>query len=143
MLQYRRETAMVQREFERDMLKKILVASMFVLAATPALAFGGCTEPYGPVIPDGNSATEEQLKHSLSDVKQFIKDSDEYQTCIANEVNRQADEARRSKDKKPLDPSVKAEADALIAKNQQLKQRVGDEFNTAANAYNAKHPKTP
>lgn len=126
------------------MVKKYLFVAMFALASTPAWAgFGGCTEPYGPAIPNGNTATEDQLKHTLADVKQFMKDSDEYQTCLANEVNRQADEARRSKDKKPLDPSVKAEADSLIARNQETKQKIGDEFNAAANAYNAKHPSPP
>jgi hypothetical protein len=77
---------------------------------------------------------------SQSDVKDFLKSSDDYQTCLISDLQEQKRQAARSKDKKPLDPSIEADVNAKIAKNQKLKEQVGAEFNNAVHAYQAKHP---
>lgn len=124
------------------MLRRISLASCLVLAmAAPALAdSSSCYEPIAPAAVDGKTATEAQLKSSLGDVKEFIKQSDDYQTCLLSDLAEQKRTAARSKDKKPLDPSIEADADAKIAKNQALKEQVGSEYNAAATAYKAAHP---
>jgi hypothetical protein len=124
------------------MLRNFSLASVMVLAmAVPALAdASSCYEPIAPAAVDGNTATEAQLKSSLSDVKDFIKASDDYQTCLIADLQQQKRDAARSKDKKPLDPSIEADANARIAKNQALKERIGTEYNNAVHAYQAKHP---
>jgi hypothetical protein len=126
------------------MLSRISLASVFVLAmAAPALAdASSCYEPIAPAAIDGNTATEAQMKASLSDVKDFIKSSDDYQTCLLSDLQQQKREASRQKDKdkQKLDPSIEADVNARIAKNQKLKEQVGGEYNTAAQAFKAKHP---
>ena len=126
------------------MLGKVTLASIFVLAmAVPALAdASSCYEPIAPAAVDGSTATEAQMKASLSDVKDFIKSSDDYQTCLLSDFQQQKRDAskQKDKDKQKLDPSIEADVNARIAKNQKLKEQVGGEYNAAATAYKAKHP---
>ena len=119
------------------------MSMVFVLGmAAPALAdSSSCYEPYPPAAMDGNTATEDQMKSAVKDVKSFIAASDDYQSCLLSDLARQKREAARSKDKTPLDPSIEAGVDAKVSANQALKVKVGSEFNDAVKAYNAKHPK--
>ena len=115
-----------------------LAAALAIGMAAPAMAQSTCQEPIAPAAVDGGTATKEQLKAALVDVKTFIKQSDDYQECLYKDLKDQADAAK--KDKKELDPSIPAGVDAKVKANQALKERVGAEFNAAAVAYNAKHP---
>ena len=124
------------------MLSRIAIASAFVLGmAAPALAdSSSCSEPYPPTAIDGNTATADQMKAAHNDVVNFIKSSDDYQSCLNADYTAQAQAAAKSKDKKPLDPSIKADVEAKLEANQKEKEKVGAEFNTAVVAYKAKHP---
>jgi cell pole-organizing protein PopZ len=123
------------------MLNKSLLVSIFVLAATPAFAdFSDCYEPIPPAPLDGKNATQEQMKHTLADVKDFIKQSDDYQNCMNGQYIAMERKAKQSKDKTPLDPSIAVGVKAKIDANQKLKEQVGAEFNTAAHDYNIAHP---
>ena len=122
------------------MLKTLaLAAALTIGMAAPALADSSmCQEPIAPAAVDGNTASKDQIKSALQDVKTFIKQSDDYQECLYKDLKDQADTAK--KDKKELDPAISAAVDAKVKANQALKERVGAEFNAAAQAYNAKHP---
>ena len=124
------------------MLNKFVMSAVFVLGmASPALAdASSCNEPYPPAAVDGNTATEGQMKSALSDVKSFIGASDDYQSCLLSEFAQKKRDAAKSKDKTPLDPSIEAGVNAKIKANQDLKVKVGAEFNSAVQAYKAKHP---
>ena len=124
------------------MLSRIAMASAFVLAlAAPALAdSSSCSEPYAPSALDGNTATLDQLKAAAHDANLFMKASDDYQSCLNADYVAQEQAAAKSKDKKPLDPSIKADVEARIRSNQGQKEKVGAEFQAALNAYKAKHP---
>lgn len=126
------------------MLKTSLIAVAFVLGATPVLAqsLNDCYEPIPPAAVDGGAATEAQMKAAQSDVKDFIKASDDYQDCLNHQFAELKRKAAMSKDKQPLDPSIQAEVAAREDKNQKTKEKVGAEFNAAVAAYNAKHPKS-
>ena len=125
------------------MLKQSMVLAIAVMASTPAFAqLSSCYEPIPPVAVDGSVATEDQMKHALNDVKDFIKSSDDYQICLNSQLIKMKRDADKSKDKQPLDPSVQANVQSKIDANQKLKEKVGAEYNTAAVAFNAKHPKT-
>jgi hypothetical protein len=123
------------------MLKKSLVACAFVLMSAPALA-DPCSEPIAPAAIDGATATEAQMKAAVADVKTFIKDSDDYQTCLLADLTAQKRAAKnqKDKDKQKLDPGVEAAVQAKIDTNQKLKERVGAEYNAAVVAFKAKHP---
>ena len=116
-----------------------LVTALVALSSAPAFAASVCSEPIAPAAVDGTVATQVQMNSALDDVKTFIKQSDDYQTCLYREYNQMVADA--TKDKKPVDPAWKAAVDAKVQANQDLKVKVGSEFNTAAVAFNAKHPK--
>lgn len=123
------------------MLKKSVAICAFALAATPAFAdMSSCYEPIPPAAVDGAAATEQQMMHAQSDVKEFIKSSDDYQTCLNSELLSAKKKAKNSKDKTPLDPSIESGVQSKIDSNQKLKEKVGAEFNTSVLAYKAKHP---
>ena len=124
------------------MLTRFVMTAAFVFGtAAPALAAASaCNEPYAPAAVDGGAATEAQMKSAHDDVMNFIRDSDAYQDCLNADYMAQEREAKKQKDAKPLDPSIKADVDARIHKNQAEKEKVGTEFNTAVQAYKAKHP---
>jgi len=124
------------------MLNKIAMTTIFLFGmAAPALAdSSSCYEPIAPAAVDGNTATEDQLKSALKDVKSFIQASDDYQTCLLSDLASQKKKAAQSKDKTPLDPSVEADVNNRIKNNQAEKEKVGAEFNAGVQAYKAKHP---
>jgi len=124
------------------MLTRFVITAGFVLGmAAPALAdASACNEPYPPAAVDGSAATEAQMKAAHDDVMNFIRDSDTYQDCLNADYQAQEREAKKQKDAKPLDPSIRADVDARIHKNQAEKEKVGNEFNAAVQSYKAKHP---
>jgi len=115
-----------------------LAAALMLGSAVPALAESACQEPIAPAAIDGSTATAAQLKAAVGDVKTFLKQSDDYQDCMWNELKAADDKAK--KDKKDPDPQLDADTRAKVAANQKLKEKVGNEYNAAAQAYNAKHP---
>jgi len=124
------------------MFSRIAMASAFVLGmAAPALAdSSSCSEPYPPTAVDGGTVTFDQLKAAAHDANLFMKSSDDYQNCLNSDYMAQAQAAAKSKGKKPLDPSIKADVEAKIASNQKEKEKVGNEFQAAVAAFKAKHP---
>jgi hypothetical protein len=121
------------------MLKTLgLVAALVIGSAVPALAQSACAEPIAPAALDGNTATTAQMNAGHDDVMTFLKQSDDYQTCLLNEFHTaQADAIKAKKD---LDPSLAPAVTAKVQANQSLKEKVGGEFNAAVLAYKAKHP---
>jgi hypothetical protein len=116
-----------------------LSAAALMMLAGPAMAQNRCVTPNAPLVPDGKTATAAQLIATSADVKKFIKDSDDYQNCLLTDLATQQDQAK--KDKKELDPTVKAAIESKGDSNQKDKERVGKEYNAAAVAYRAAHPK--
>jgi predicted ribosome quality control (RQC) complex YloA/Tae2 family protein len=118
-----------------------LAVALATLSAVPAFAgFDECSAPIPPAAVDGSTATLAQVKAAHQDVVTFLKQSDDYQDCLNRALAEAADAAKKDKDKKPLDPEIIAQHDRLQKSNQSLKEKVGNEFNAAATAYNAKHP---
>ena len=106
--------------------------------AAPAFADSACSAPIAPAAVDGSTATVPQMSAAHDDVMTFIKQSDDYQTCLLKEL---ADaKADAVKNKKDIDPSIEPAVTAKVSDNQKLKQKVGDEYNAAVVAYKAKHP---
>jgi hypothetical protein len=122
------------------MLKKFgLACILLVGTAAPALADpSSCSEPIAPVAVDGGNATEAQMNSAHDDVVNFVKASDDYQSCLFRDLNDQTEAAKKAK--KDLDPSIAADIQARVDANQKMKERVGTEFNGAVLAFKAKHP---
>lgn len=115
-----------------------LVAALAGLSVTPALADSACQEPIAPAAVDGGTATTAQMNGAHEDVMTFIKQSDDYQSCLYKEL----DDAKADalKNKKQIDPAMEPAVAAKVDANQHLKEKVGGEFNAAVIAYKAKHP---
>jgi hypothetical protein len=116
-----------------------LVAVLVGLSAAPAIAESACQEPIAPAAVDGSTATTAQMNGAHDDVVTFIKQSDDYQSCLYKELTDAKADA--VKNKKDLDPAIEAAVAAKVDSNQHLKEKVGTEFNAAVVAYKAKHPK--
>lgn len=123
------------------MMRVFLLSAAFALFAVPALAYPTrCVEPYAPVIPDGRTITKPQLDSVREDVKRLIAQSDQYQECLLLELKTERQKAQRKG--KEFDPRIEVDIKKMITANQRNKERVGAEYNGAANAYNEAHPKT-
>jgi hypothetical protein len=126
-----------------SMIGKIgLVAAAILFSAAPALAADACGgAPIAPAAVDGSKATESQMKDARDDITNFMKASDDYQTCVLADLDRQKAAAAKAKDPKPLDQGIIDGANKRVANNQRDKEKVGAEFNAAVHAYKAAHPK--
>ncbi len=121
------------------MLKKIiLVAVLASVGALPAFAQGAtCAAPAAPAVPaDPAKATADDMRTMLSGANGFMKSSDTYQQCLGNDIATQ--KAAATKDK-PFDPAIEKADLALVDTNQNLKQKVGMDANTALNAFKKAH----
>ena len=111
------------------MLKSIAVAGIVFLAATgTALAQSNCSAPIPPAAPPSKPNIK-QISDASHDANQFMKQSDDYQECLKQELKQK--QARAAKDKKELDPSVSDAIQSQIDQNQRQKEQVGTEFQTA------------
>ena len=63
-----------------------LAAVALMFAAGPALAEGSCQEPIPPVAIDGGNSTPAQMGQAHDDVLTFIKQSDDYQSCLLTDL---------------------------------------------------------
>lgn len=106
--------------------------------AAPGLALAECQRPAAPAAVDGGKATLQEMVAAKNAVTAFMTASDDYQTCLVDEVKTKSAAAEAAKAK--LDPAVQKAAETLISDNQADKERVGKHFNAAAKAYKAAHP---
>jgi len=112
---------------------KIATAMMFVFATSLAFA---CDYPERPSIPDGNTASKDDLLAAKNSVQVFIAEVDEYLTCIetaekdavAELDNPSAEELARR------DDMLNKKFDAA----NEEKVLLGEQFNQQIRAYNAK-----
>ena len=106
-------------------------AAVFAVLAMPA-AFAGtdrCQAPFGPVVPDGATATQAQMRAARAEVLTFIKDSDTFQECLVRVMDDPKEEMK--------EPQKKATLKKMDA-NQREKEEVAAAFNTALKAFKAR-----
>jgi hypothetical protein len=115
-----------------------LAAAFVAVSLMPAFAEDpACTAPIPPAALDGATATQEQMTAMHDDVVNFIKASDDYQSCVVADLD--AQKAKAHKMKIEFDPYVAKQAESLVAANQRLKEKVGGEFNAAVQAFKGHH----
>jgi hypothetical protein len=117
----------------------LLPAFALVMLAAPAFAQGQCSAPIAPIIPDGKTATAPQLSQAAKNAVAFIRTSDTYQVCILTDIAAQDQQAKDNK--KTLDPAIRKSLEDKGEANQKEKERIGKQYNMAAAAYKAVHPK--
>jgi len=121
------------------MMRYCLVSLVFLgVFVGSASAQVQCSAPFLPVVPDGATATEEQLNVIREQVETFMRDSEDYQNCLLLILQKAAAEALS--DGEEPDPALRRRAIARVDANQSHKIRVSEEFNAAARAYNEANP---
>ena len=117
-----------------------LTATALVLLAAPAFAQDKCgPQPTAPKVPNGKTASVADLNAAATDIKAFVKASDDWQVCLKTDLDAQMTAAKDAK--VAFDPKVKASIERMGDANQKDKERVGKEYATAAADWRKAHPK--
>jgi hypothetical protein len=117
-----------------------LMASALMLLAAPAFAQDKCgPAPAAPVVPNGKTATVQDLNATAQDVKAFVKASDDWQVCMKTDLDAQVAAAKDAK--QPFDNKIKVSIEQKGDANQKAKERVGKEYATAIADWRKAHPK--
>lgn len=108
-----------------------VAALLAVLAAPTAFASieDRCQEPFGPVVPDGNTATQAEMRAAKVQVLNFIKDSDSFQSCVVLVIDDPKEEMK--------EPEKKSAMKKLEA-NQREKEEVAAAYNNALKVFKAR-----
>lgn len=107
--------------------------------AGPA-AYAACSYPKAPTgLPDGNTATTEEMVAGQAAVKQYMADMDVYMKCLDDEAP--AASAPLTDDQK----KEQAKLEAIRAQKHNAAvtemEQVADQFNAQIRAFRAKNPK--
>ena len=113
-------------------LKSFLAAGV-LLAASPTLA---CDYPERPAIPDGESASRDEMLAASGQIKEYLAKVDEFLNCIEDE-----EKAAIAAMEEPSDEEIQRRTEMLDkrfeAANEE-KALVGEMFNQQVRAYNEK-----
>ena len=95
-----------------------------------------CDYPQRPFIPDGASASKDQLLEAKSSVQSFIGAVDDYLTCIENQAkaNIEALDNPTQEEMQSVEDKLNKQFDAA----NEEKALVGEQFNQQIRAYNQK-----
>ena len=113
-------------------LVKIAVGTLLLVVAPLSFA---CDYPERPAIPDGSTASKEELLAAKDAVGAFLADVDTYLTCIET-AEKEAVEALESPDPDDLARRDEMLGSKFDAANEE-KALVGEQFNQQVRAYNA------
>lgn len=112
---------------------KIILASSFLLGAAPAIA---CDYPSKPAVPDGATATKEEMLSASASIKEYLAKVDDFLLCIEDE-----EKAAIAAMDNPSDEELQRRSEMLDkrfeAANEE-KALLGEQFNQQVRAYNAK-----
>ncbi|MEM7430840.1 MAG: hypothetical protein AAF351_02755 [Pseudomonadota bacterium] len=111
---------------------KFSAACLLMMAAPMAFA---CDYPERPTIPDGSTASKEEMITAKNDITAWMTGVDDYLTCIET-AEKEAVQAMED-----ADPADLERRDAMLSKKfdaaNEQKVLLGEEFNQQVRAYNA------
>lgn len=117
------------------MIRKFLSAGVLVIAiAAPAWAQDQCVTPKAPVVPDGARATPNQIVAAQNDIKAFVAASDNYQSCLTQEIARQ--KALAAQNNAELDPNLQTTVQAKSVAQRKDAQQLAETWGAAVEAFN-------
>lgn len=122
-------------------MQQIKLAALGLTLASSVSIAGECIQPDAPTMPDGASASMEEMLNGQKAVKTFQAANLEYMACLENAFN----EAEAAALKSPEEGKAVAKAtydQALDAYNAAVSQEeeVAGSFNTAIREYKAANP---
>ncbi len=114
-------------------ITKSALATILILASMTAFS---CDYPTRPFIPDGATASKDELIAAKNGVQEFLVSVDEYLQCVELEDQETfaALEDPTPEQKEELNKTVNRKFDAA----NEEKAMVGEQFNEQVRAYNAK-----
>jgi hypothetical protein len=102
------------------MIRALALSLVFCcFSVTEAPATGRCSRPYAPQIPEGGTASRDEILSARSDTTAFVTASDLYQRCLLQ--------------------TPTGQNQSLAEDNEQEKVRVARDFNNALRAFNRSH----
>jgi len=120
-------------------MKALIVGGVLLGAAALAgsvhaadLDLSQCTFPQAPTVPDGNTATEDQMIEASGAVKAFIAANDQGLACL--DAAKQSLGAEAMTEEQKVQYTIRYNAAVDVA------HQVGNGWNEAVRAYNAKKP---
>jgi hypothetical protein len=111
-----------------------LAAALTIVLPAAVQAQSVCVAPTAPDPINGAIASQEEVLAAMRDAKEFIAQSELYQTCLAQEM--EDARAHAAAENRPVDLQIAR----LIGQSQKLKEKVGAEANSAVDAYKKAHP---
>jgi len=112
---------------------KLAFGSVLFIASSMALA---CDYPVRPHMPDGNTASKDELLTAKAEVQSYVASVDEYLTCVEN-----AEKAALAEIEDPSTEELQRR-DELLSKKfdaaNDEKALVGEQFNQQIRLYNQK-----
>ena len=110
----------------------IVIGGLLLLAAPLTFA---CDYPERPLIPDGSTASKDDMLTAKTDVSAYLTGVDEYLICV------EADEKAAVAELENPDPADLKKRDEMLGKKfdaaNDEKALIGEEFNQQVRAYNA------
>ncbi len=116
-----------------NIIRTTAYSAALLLASSLAMA---CDYPQRPFIPDGASASKDQLLEAKDNVQSFIGAVDDYLTCIENEAKAdiEALDNPTQEEMQSVEDTLNKQFDAA----NEEKALVGEQFNQQIRAYNEK-----
>jgi hypothetical protein len=117
------------------MIRKFLSGGALVIAlAAPVWAQDQCVAPRAPVIPDGAKATSGQIIATQNEIKAYAAASDNYQSCLAQDIVRQRTLATQNNAE--LDPNLQAATQVKSTAQRNDAREVAAAWGAAVEAFN-------
>jgi hypothetical protein len=111
---------------------KAWIPLILALALGAAAHAEDCTYPRSPdAIPDGNTATKEQMIASKNDVSRYNTEMNAYLDCVSRQID-----AAKPKDASKLSKDEKAKADGQVKMLTEKHDAAVDELHAVAGRFN-------
>jgi len=117
-------------------MKKITQSALGAVLILASITAFSCDYPTRPFIPDGATASKDELLAAKNGVQEFLASVDEYLQCVEleHEAALAALDNPTPEKQKELNKSLDRQFDAV----NEEKAMVGEQFNQQVRAYNAK-----
>ncbi|MEM1404839.1 MAG: hypothetical protein AAGG55_15995 [Pseudomonadota bacterium] len=118
---------------------RVALAAALAFGATSALAIEDCGAPEKPMMPDGSTATMEQMLEGQKAVKTFQADLKIHLECLDEHMAAAEDAASKTDDEEAKATHQAAYNEAFNAYNAAVssEEEVAGDFNVALRAYKA------
>lgn len=120
-------------------LLQTVISAAFLLGTGLSLA---CEYPARPFIPEGSTASKDDMLAAKTAVQTFLSDVDEYLSCVEAEARAEIDAVPEDERDEAELQERELELNRTFDAANEEKALVGEQFNKQVRAYNANLPQT-